>query len=296
MNVTVTGASGFLGTRLVQKLTAGGHKVHILGRKPVQGLPFWHWDAAASEPPEESLTSADAIIHLAGEPVAQRWTPEVKERIRSSRVDGTRNLVHALSTSSSRPSVLVSASAIGIYGSRGNEILTENSSLGDDFLARVSRHWEFESCLAECLGIRVAQIRIGVVLGRDGGALAKMLRPFRAGIGGPLGSGRQWMSWIHLEDVVDLLIFAMENESARGPLNGTAPNPVPNAEFTKQLAAVLHRPALIPVPGFALKLLFGEMAAVMLGSELVLPEATESTGFRFQHPHLREALESLLSR
>ncbi|MDQ2950243.1 MAG: TIGR01777 family oxidoreductase [Acidobacteriota bacterium] len=295
MNVTLTGASGFLGTRLLQKLKSVGHNVHVLGRKPVQGLPFSHWDAESSEPPAESLAAADAIVHLAGEPVAQRWTPEVKKRIRSSRVEGTRNLVHALSTLSTRPSVLVSASAIGIYGSRGDEILTETSSPGDDFLAEVSKQWEFESGLAESLGIRVAQVRIGVVLGREGGALAKMLAPFRAGIGGRIGSGKQWMSWIHVDDLVDLLLFPITQKSARGPLNGTAPNPITNAEFTKELAAVLHRPALIPVPGFALKMLFGEMAGVILASERVLPKATQAAGFRFQHPHLREALQNLLT-
>lgn len=295
MNITLTGASGFLGTRLIQKLKSAGHKVHVLGRRPVQGLPFSHWDAASSEPPAESLATADAIIHLAGEPVSQRWTPEAKQKIRSSRIEGTRNLVHALSTLSRRPSVLVSASAIGIYGSRGDELLTESSSPGDGFLADITKQWEFESGLAESLGIRVAHVRIGVVLGREGGALAKMLPPFKVGMGGKLGSGKQWMSWIHVDDLVDLLLFAMQQKSARGPLNGTAPNPVTNAEFTKELAAVLHRPAIIPVPGFALKMLFGEMAGVVLASERVLPKATEAAGFQFQHPHLREALQNLLS-
>ena len=294
MNVTITGASGFLGTRLLQKLKAAGHSVHVLGRKPVEGFAFSRWDAGSSEPPADSLATADAIIHLAGEPVAQRWTPEVKRRIRTSRVDGTRNLVHALSTLSRRPAVLVSASAIGIYGSRGDEVLTERSPAADGFLADVTKDWEFESGLAASLGIRVAQVRIGVVLGCGGGALAKMLPPFRAGIGGRIGSGKQWMSWIHLEDIVDLLFFAMEHPSARGPLNGTSPNPVTNAEFTKELAAVLHRPAVIPVPGFALKLLFGEMAGVILASERVVPRATEAAGFKFQNPDLGEALRDLL--
>ncbi len=294
MNVTVTGANGFLGTRLLQKLKTAGHKVHVLGRKPVPGLPFSHWDAGVSEPPADGLAGADAILHLAGEPVAQRWTPVIKRRIRSSRVEGTRHLVQALSTLSHRPGVLVSASAIGIYGTRGDEVLRENSNPGEGFLAEVCKQWEFESGLAESLGIRVAQVRIGMVLGLKGGALAKMLPTFRAGIAGRLGSGEQWMSWIHVDDVVDLLLFAMEQKSARGPLNGTAPNPVTNAEFTKELAAVLHRPALIPVPGFALKLLFGEMAEVILGSERVLPQAPETFGFRFQHPLLGEALRHLL--
>lgn len=245
-------------------------------------------------PPADSLATADAVIHLAGEPVAQRWTPEVKEKIRTSRVDGTRRLVEALSSLSRRPQVLVSASAIGIYGSRGDDLLTENSSPGEGFLAEVCKAWEGESALAESLGIRVAQIRIGVVLGKEGGALAKMLPGFRAGLAGRLGSGQQWMSWIHLEDLVDLLVFALDHATARGPLNGTAPNPVRNIEFTKELARVLHRPALIPAPAFAIKLVLGEMAEVALESQRVLPKATEAAGFGFRFSMLRDALEDLL--
>ncbi|MGI8742236.1 MAG: TIGR01777 family oxidoreductase [Bryobacteraceae bacterium] len=295
MTVAITGASGFLGSRLVQKLKTDGHELHVLGRKPVAGAKFWTWDAADSEPPAESLADADAVIHLAGEPVAQRWTTEVKNRLRTSRVDGTRHLVQALSTLSQRPRVLVSASAIGIYGPRGDEILTESSTPGDGFLADLSRDWERESNLAESLGIRVAQIRIGMVLGTDGGALAKMLPAFRAGVGGRLGSGRQWISWIHVEDVVALILYAMENPAMHGPLNGTAPEPVRNTEFTKQLAGVLHRPAVIPMPEFALRLLFGEMAGVILASQRVVPQATEASGFRFQFPMLRDALINLLA-
>ena len=293
MNITLTGASGFVGSRLVQKLKSEGHQLHVLGRKPVEGAKFSKWSAGESEPSPESLVDADAIIHLAGEPVAQRWTPEVKQKIRSSRVDGTRHLVQALSTLSRRPRVLVSASAIGIYGPRGDEILTEDSPPGKGFLAGLCQEWESESGLAESLGIRVAQIRIGVVLGKEGGALAKMLPGFRAGLAGRLGSGQQWMSWIHLDDLVDLLWFALDHPTARGPLNGTAPNAVRNVEFTKELAGALHRPAMIPAPAFAIKLLFGEMAAVALESQRVLPKATEAAGFQFRFPTLREALEDL---
>lgn len=295
MKITLTGASGFVGMRLVQKLKSAGHELHVLGRKPVEGAKFSRWNASESEPPAESISGADAIIHLAGEPVSQRWTPDVKNRLRTSRVDGTRHLVHALSTQSRRPAVLVSASAIGIYGSRGDEILTERSAPGEGFLADLSRDWERESSLAESLGIRVAQIRIGVALGRDGGALAKMLPAFRAGVAGRLGSGEQWMSWIHLEDLVALILFALTNPAARGPLNGTSPEPVRNTEFTKQLAAALHKPAMLPVPRFALNLLFGEMAGVILASQRVLPQATEACGFKFRYPRLREALADLFA-
>jgi uncharacterized protein len=299
MNITVTGATGFIGARLVQNLLQSGHSVHALGRKRIRTLPaavrFSEWHSTEAEPPVESLATADAIIHLAGEPVAQRWTPEVKQRIRSSRVDGTRNLVSALAKLSRRPQVLVCASAIGYYGSRGDEVLTETSSPGRDFLAQVVVDWEQAAQKAEALGIRVAPLRFGVVLGKDGGALAKMLPPFRLGLGGRLASGQQWMSWIHVDDVIGLIRFALENSTIRGPMNATAPQPLPNLEFTKELAAALHRPAIFPVPRFALKLLFGEMAEAILGSQRVIPQAARSAGFQFEYPELRPALVRLLS-
>ena len=253
------------------------------------------WRSAEAEPPSGSLAGADAVIHLAGEPVAQRWTPEVKNRIRGSRVDGTRHLVNALSTESRRPQVLICASAIGIYGSRGDEVLTENSSRGDDFLARLVIDWEQAALLAEALGIRVVRLRFGVILGRDGGALAKMLPPFRFGLGGRLGSGRQWTSWIHIDDVINLILFALATPAVRGAVNATAPEPVTNAEFTKELAAALHRPAIFPVPKFALNLLFGEMAGVVLASQRVIPEAAKNAGFEFEYPQLGPALRRLLA-
>ncbi|HYL35568.1 MAG TPA: TIGR01777 family oxidoreductase [Bryobacteraceae bacterium] len=298
MNVTLTGASGFLGHLVVEKLLAAGHQVQALGRKRAANIPaqvaFSQWDALA-EPPAASLAGAGAVIHLAGEPVAQRWTPAAKARIRSSRVDSTRRIVDALSKEPQRPRVLVCASAIGFYGPRGDEALTETSApSGSDFLARLAIEWEGAAGLAEALGIRVVQLRLGVVLGR-GGALAKMLPPFRFGAGGRLGSGRQWMSWIHIQDAVRLVLFAMENASLRGPVNATAPNPVTNAEFTRQLASALHRPALFPVPGFALRLLLGEMSQILLTGQRVLPKAAEAAGFEFQYPELRTALASILS-
>jgi hypothetical protein len=300
MNITVTGASGFIGNHLIQELLGAGHSIHALGRKRSARLPqavrFSEWPSTESEPPPEALASAGAIVYLAGESVAQRWTPEVKQRIRGSRVDGTLNLVNALAKQSRRPQVLVCASAIGYYGSRGDEVLTETSAPGSDFLAQVVIDWEQAARQAEALGIRVAPLRFGVVLGKDGGALAKMLPPFRLGLGGRLASGQQWMSWIHVDDVIALIRFSLDNSAARGPMNATSPHPVRNAEFTNELAAALHRPAIFPVPKLALKTLFGEMAEVILGSQRVLPKAAQSAGFQFQYPELRPALLRLLSK
>jgi uncharacterized protein (TIGR01777 family) len=298
MNVTITGATGFVGMQLVRKLLQAGHGVHALARLRSAGLPqevqFSEWHSTQGEPPPESLAAADAVVNLVGEPVAQRWTPEVKQRIRGSRVDGTRHLVTALSTESRRPQVLVSASAVGIYGSRGDEILTEDSDPGHDFLSRVVIDWEKSAELAESLGIRVVRLRFGMVLG-NGGALAKMLPPFRFGLGGRIGSGKQWVPWIHIEDLTSLILFAITNAAVRGPMNATAPNPVTNSVFTKELAAALHRPAILPVPKFALKLMFGEMASVVLTSQRALPQAAQSAGFRFEYPQLKPALARLLT-
>jgi len=300
MNITVTGASGFIGNHLIHELLDAGHSIHALGRKRNASLPqavrFSEWRSAESEPPSEALATADAIVYLAGESVAQRWTPDVKQRIRGSRVDGTQNLVNALAKQSRRPQVLVCASAIGYYGSRGDEVLTETSAPGSDFLAQVVIDWEQAARQAEALGIRVVPLRFGVVLGKGGGALAKMLPPFRLGLGGRLASGQQWMSWIHVDDVIAMIRFSLDNSAARGPMNATSPHPVRNAEFTEQLAAALHRPAIFPVPKFALKTLVGEMAEVILASQRVLPETAQSAGFQFQYPELRPALVRLLSK
>jgi len=298
VNITLTGATGFVGQRLMNRLLAENHSLHILGRALRTGLPsavrFSIWDALESDPPEESLEGADAIVHLAGEPVGQRWTPSVKRRILASRVVGTRRLVKALGNIESRPAVLVSTSAIGMYGSRGEEVLTEDSRPGQGFLAEVCTAWEAEADAAQALGVRVVKLRLGMVLGPEGGALARMLLPFRAGLGGALGSGSQWMSWIHIEDLVDLILFAIRKADLGGAVNATSPNPVTNAEFTGALASVLRRPAFIPVPAFALRLLFGEGAAVALDSERVLPQAALAAGFEFRHPEIRAALKSLV--
>jgi uncharacterized protein len=297
MNITITGGSGFIGRRLLKILSGNGHAIHILSRHAGTNLPpgvrLSVWDALKGEPPADALENADAIIHLAGEPIAQRWTAEVKQKLYDTRVRGTEQLVHALSTISRRPPVLVSASAIGIYGDRGDEVLAESSRPGTDFLAELCVEWEKQADLAEALGMRVAKIRIGVVLDKNGGALAKMLPAFRNFAGGKMGSGRQWMSWIHLQDLAGLFRYALE-KPLTGVLNGTAPNPVTNAEFTRQLAAAVGRPALVPVPKFGLKLLFGEMAGVLTASQRVLPQAAQKAGFEFQYRELGAALANLL--
>jgi len=299
MKIALTGATGFLGSHLTRKLLEDGHAVRALVRRRDNRIPsavqVFEWDSVQGEPPPESLEGADAVIHLAGEPVARRWTPELKRLIRASRMDGTRHLVNALSTQTRRPRVLICASAVGIYGSRGDEVLTEASAPGDDFLARVVVDWEKSAALAEALGVRVVRLRLGVVLGQ-GGALTKMLPPFRFGVGGRIGSGRQWMSWIHIEDVIRLIRFALENDAMAGPVNTTAPEPVINAEFTRELASALHRPALFPVPRFALKMIFGEMAEVIIASQRAVPEVASKVGYDFKFSELRLALHQILDR
>jgi uncharacterized protein len=282
MNVAITGAGGMIGKRLRQRVVEAGQMALPISR------------AAGDSAMAEILDSADAIVHLAGEPVAQRWNDAAKKRIHDSRVEGTRHLVNAMSAQSHRPRVLVCASAVGYYGSRGDQILTEASSPGADFLARVVVEWEEAAQLAESLDMRVVRLRFGMVLGH-GGALAKMLPPFRFGLGGRLGSGHQWMAWIHIDDAVNLILFALNYAAVRGAVNATAPHPVTNEEFTGRLALELHRPAILPVPGFALKLAFGEMSDMVLASQRVLPTVAKSAGFRFQYPDLHTALDNLLA-
>lgn len=297
MNYLVTGATGFIGSKLVKFLLERGDSVNYLGRKRSRTLDsraaFHPWNPEEL-PPLESIPRLDAIIHLAGEPIAQRWTDEVKKRIYSSRVDGTRRLVSAVGGLPHKPGVLVSASAVGYYGDRGDEVLTENSSPGSDFLARLCVAWEDEARRATEFGLRVVSVRIANVLGREGGSLPRMLTPFRLGIGGRIGSGRQWWPWIHVDDLVRLLVFAAESPALSGPINGSSPNPVTNADFTKTLAAALHRPALFPGPKFALKLALGEMADFLFASSRAIPEAAQHAGFRFDYPELGGALRELV--
>jgi hypothetical protein len=294
MRITLTGATGFLGTRLIELLRAGGHDLRQLSRR-ASGRPGFHtWDPLAGPPPAASLEGAEAVIHLAGEPVAQRWTAEAKRRIRSSRIEGTRNLVTALGALAVRPKTLICASAIGYYGSRGSELLDESSPPGAGFLPEVCAEWEQAAGEARALGIRVVTPRIGVVLGRDGGALKKMLPPFRLGAGGPLAGGSQWMSWIHVEDMVRLIAFVLGATELDGAINAVSPNPVTNADFTHALGAALHRPAFFPVPEIALRALYGEMAGILLDSQRAVPRAAQAAGFQFLHPDLAETLRGLL--
>lgn len=298
MTITITGASGFIGRRLMKSLAGAGHTLRVMSRHAGTNLPpgvqLYVWDALKGQPQEEALDGADAVVHLAGEPIAQRWNDEIKHKIRESRATGTRHLVQALSTVRQRPAVLVCGSAIGYYGSRGEEVLTESSAPGSGFMADVCVAWEKEADLAESLGIRVVKLRTGVALGSNGGALAKMLPPFKAGMGGKLGHGDQWMSWVHVDDLVGIIQHAIANPVS-GPVNGTSPNPVTNADFTKALAHTLGRPALVPMPAFTLKFMFGEMSDVMLASQRVLPKAAETAGYEFRFPALDAALASILA-
>lgn len=299
MTFLITGASGFIGKKLANLLLARGDAVNYLGRERSPHLDsriaYHPWHNVLEPPPLNSVPRLDAIVHLAGESIAQRWTRPAKKRIYSSRVDGTRQLVTAIGALRHKPSVLISASAIGYYGDRGDETLIERSPWGVGFLTEVCRDWEREALHAREFGLRVVTPRFATVLGREGGALPKMLKPFRLGLGGKLGDGRQWMSWIHIDDLLRLLLFAIENQAVSGALNATSPKPVTNAEFTRTLAAALHRPAILPVPRIALKLALGEMASIVLGSVRVLPEAAKQAGFRFERPKLAGALNNLLS-
>lgn len=297
MNCLLTGATGFIGRHLVDHLLANGHSVNYLGRQRSTCLDsraaFHHWDRQ-DEPRLESVPRLDAVFHLAGEPVAQRWTGDVKKRIMESRIDGTRKLVSAIGKLKYKPSVLVSTSAVGFYGDRGNQVLTEASAAGEGFLADVCKGWEREATRATEFGLRVALLRVATVLGKDGGALKPMLVPFKLGIGGRFGGGKQWMPWIHLDDVVSLYVFAAENGSAEGPLNAAAPEAVTNEQFTKTLGSILGRPTFIPAPRFALQAVLGELAGFVLSSQKVIPEKTERAGFKFRFGQLERALRAVL--
>lgn len=289
MRVVVTGGTGFIGGALCRALRVAGHAVTIVGRKPgyVPVLTVT-WDRAA-----EVVREADAIVNLAGEPIAGgRWTAARRREIVDSRVLATRALVDAMTASAARPKTLVSASAIGYYGSRGDEAIDEAAPGGAGFLADVCTAWEAEARRAEPLGVRVVRLRIGIVLAPDGGALARMLVPFRAGLGGPLGSGRQVMSWIHRDDLVAMILAALGSDAWHGAVNGTTPSPVTNREFAQTLGRVLGRPAVLPAPGFALRLVLGEMADVLLTGQRVLPAVAEAQGFSWRHPTLSGALEA----
>jgi hypothetical protein len=298
VRIGVTGATGLIGSRLVAALRARGDSVLALSRDPRRAtdqlnVEAVRWDPAA--PDADAVSRLDAIVNLAGEPVAQRWTAAAKERIRSSRVDGTAGLVKALARADPRPAVLVSTSAAGYYGDRGATELEESASAGDDFLASVCVDWERAADGAEPLGVRVIKIRNGVVLDRAGGALRSMLPPFRAGVGGPIAGGRQYMPWIALHDVIGMFADALDDERWSGPVNASAPEPATNREFVRALGRALHRPAVLPVPALALNLLFGEMSSVLTASQRMLPRQALRLGYRFRHPELDDALQAALA-
>ncbi len=294
MRVAISGASGFIGSAVAGRLEAGGHQVTRL----VRGTPRAgeiHWIPAGELDPRP-FEGFDAVIHLAGESISGRWTAARKARILNSRVQGTLTIAATLARLRQKPRVLVSASAIGYYGPREEEILDETSSPGSDFLSEVARQWESATEAAARAGIRVLLLRFGVVLGAGGGALARMLPPFKMGVGGRIGSGQQWMSWIALEDAAGAVEYALTNEALRGAVNVVAPNPVRNSEFTQTLGEALHRPTVFPMPAFAVKLAFGEMGTtLLLGSQRVLPKKLEASGFQFKYPELKAALQSSIA-
>lgn len=303
MRIVVAGGTGFIGRVLCQRLTNGGHAVTVLTRDPekaratvyhaVRIVP-WQGFRGPTEALSKALSECDAVINLAGSPLAEgRWTPQTKDLLRKSREGTTTAIVSTLAKLKTRPVLLMNASAIGFYGPRGDEELTEDAPSGDGFLASLCREWEGAARAAERLGVRVVMPRIGVVLGRDGGALTKMLPIYRLGLGGQLGHGRQWISWIHLDDLVELLMFLMNN-AASGPVNATAPHPVTNAEFSKTLGQALGKPAFLRTPGFAMKLMLGEMAEeLLLTGQRVLPHRAQSSGFHFRFPFIAGALNDL---
>jgi uncharacterized protein len=299
MKILVSGSHGLVGKALISSLTTEGNEVLRLVRRERQvGSPEVEWDPKRGSIDSQHLEGLEVVVHLAGESIAEgRWDEDKKQRIRDSRVQGTRLLSESLAKLAHPPATFLCASAIGYYGNRGDEILTEASAQGNDFLAGVCAEWENATRPAAEKGIRVANLRFGIILSADGGALAKMLTPFRMGIGGRVGSGKQWMSWIALDDVVVATKFALQNDVLSGPVNIVAPHPVTNAKFTKDLGAALSRPTLFPVPAFGARLAFGEMAdALLLSSQRVDPMRLRETGFDFKYPDLKSALRRALER
>jgi len=307
LQVTITGATGLIGRRLVSELQEQGTHVRVLSRDPARAAESFRgagaepvevvrWDPLSERAPAQALAGCDAVVHLAGEPVAQRWSTRAKEAIRASRVIGTRNLVAGLQDCDPRPRMLLSGSAIGYYGPHGEEPLDEDAPAGQDFLAQVCSDWEDEASKASQLGMRVAMLRTGVVLDPGGGALAKMLPAFRLGVGGAVAGGRQYISWIHRDDLVGIIRAALADERWSGPVNGTAPEPCSNGEFSRELGRALHRPSLLPVPGAALRVLYGEMAEIVTTGARVVPAKALVLGYRFRHPELAGALRAALQR
>jgi uncharacterized protein (TIGR01777 family) len=298
LKALITGATGLVGSRLLAEIEGAV----VFSRDPEaartrlgDAASAFAWAPGAGPAPAEAFAGVDVVFHLAGEPIASgRWTAAKKDRIRLSRVEGTRNLVAAMATLDDRPKVLVAASAVGYYGDRGDEELTEASSGGSDFLAEVCAAWEAESLKASDLGMRVVVARLGIVLAPDGGALGRMLGPFRKGLGGPLGNGRQWMPWVHIDDVAGLLLHAARTEAVSGPLNVVSPAPVPNKVFARALGSVLGKPAFFRAPRFGLRIAFGELSQVLLASQRVVPGVAAQSGYHFRYRELRPALEACI--
>ena len=296
MKVAISGVSGLIGEALKKSFAADGVEVLALTRRenlsPLQTIT---WDIETGRFDASALEGVDAVVHLAGEPVAQRWSDTTKKTIQDSRVKGTKLLVEGLKSLSKRPKVIVSASAVGFYGDSGDQELDELSAPGKGFLPNMCQEWERETMKALGLGIRAAVVRVGIALSTRGGALAKMLLPFRLGLGGPVGGGRQWMPWIHIDDVVAAYRYVVSHQDIVGAVNATAPNPVTNGDFSRALGRALGRPAVLPAPGFALKLLFGQMAEIVLEGQRVLPKKLQESGFEFRHRDIEEALRDVLS-
>jgi uncharacterized protein len=300
MKLVITGASGFIGSALSSRLLDKGHTLTLLTRLAPRDASsatkrWLHWTPGTPGDWEAVVDGADGVINLAGEPIAaKRWTKQQKEKIHQSRIDTTNSLVEAIARAKQKPGFLLNASAVGYYGPRADETVSEETAAGNDFLSSVCREWEDEARRAEPLGVRVIRVRTGIVLGRGGGALAKMVSPFKFFIGGPLGSGAQWMSWIHLEDEVGLMLHLIETTRAAGPFNATAPNPVRMKEFCQILGQVMGRPSWAPVPAFALRLVLGELAEMLLTGQRVLPAAAQRMGYQFRYPDLDAALEACM--
>jgi uncharacterized protein (TIGR01777 family) len=299
MKLVITGASGFIGTALCRELLQRGHTLTLLTRgaprEPNSAAKRWHhWTPGTLRDWDTEIEGVDGVINLAGEPIAdEKWSATQRRRLEKSRVDATHVLVQACAKAQRRPRFFISASAVGYYGPHGDEIVTEETPPGSDFLAQLCRNWEEEALRARELGMRVVVLRTGIVLGQ-GGALQKMVPPFKWYSGGPIGSGKQWMSWIHLEDQVRLTLHLMENQQASGPVNATAPNPERNKDFSRALGKVLHRPSWMPVPGFLLRMGLGEMADMLLTGQRVIPVAAQKLGFEFRYPNLPEALKACM--
>ena len=296
MRVVIAGASGLVGRHLAPALRAAGIDVRRLVRRPASGPEEISWDPERGRLDAQALAGADGVVSLAGRSLLGRWTARVKADIVNSRVQATRLLVDAIGGMQARPTVLVSTSAIGFYGNRGDEVLTEDSSPGTGFLAELTQAWETEAGRAVDFGVRVVCPRFGLVLARGGGALGPMIPLFRVGLGGPIGDGRHWWSWVHIDDVVAVIIATLMSPSLQGPVNVVAPAPVTNREFSRALGQALHRPAILPAPAFAVRLVLGEVADEMiLSSQRVMPARLQANGFAFRWQELPAALENLVT-